>query len=621
MSQSKFTLTMAVVAGLAVATSCGSHGIDQCASGDLDCFLAHLSVTQGSAPVPLRTIDSSLLSKPVTPTPAAPFLWAVGHGAPTASPPTTGVAGWDGSQWTQYPNVAPSSRLDAVWTFATDDAWAGGYKNALAHWNGTAWSLVSTGGALAGGGFDSIIDLWGTAQSNLWAVTASGSVAHYTGTWSAFTPLTTGGGTLAAIWGPGPSDVWTVGSGGTAFHYDGTAWSPATLPTGGLALSAIWGAAANDVWAAASGGSSNSGLLVHWNGTAWSKDIAASNAVAGIYNGLFLWGSGPHDIWESGYNIGGSILAHYDGTSWTVQPPFVIGTNYLLQGGSLWGRSKNDAWMVGYDFRHWDGTAWTKIAGPGSSYSSVRGVVLPSGGGAGTPPSITNQPPPMTFAGPAQVATTVGWSDSNGCQPAFCFRLCGAPLQCSASARCSGIVADGRLAGSTILTLGYTAEPAAGSVNFTLEIAPVSSRNCADPIALLAGGTPGALVGGSAGIVQTVAPPTSSTGGSIVGVWKASGTTTQGTATTVATTTYTFNSDGSDAYNSTTRTTYSDGTPSASSSCAATGTYTTTGSSITIVTPSPPASCGVITSPYTTTWNVSGNTLTFGGDSGTYLKQ
>jgi hypothetical protein len=91
----------------------------------------------------------------------------------------------------------------------------------------------------------------------------------------------------------------------------------------------------------------------------------------------------------------------------------------------------------------------------------------------------------------------------------------------------------------------------------------------------------------------------------LVGTWTYSGTTTSGAATTTATTTWTFNSDGSDSYSATTDTTYSDGTPSGSTSCTFSGTYALSGVNVlTITTTSYSELCGTVLSPYVTDYTI-----------------
>lgn len=489
-----------IALGLLSALACGSHpqGGANCASSDLDCILSNLTVQQGGAAVPLQTIEASRLSPPGAPA-APPFLWAVGGSSP--------IAGWNGTGWIGYPNPAASVGLRAVWAFAANDAWAAGDSDTILHWNGTAWSVVTLPAGSGVDAADTIVGLWGDSSSDLWAVTRTGKSTHFTGTWSPFVAFATSPAVLMAVWGFGANDVWAVGSpnangGGVAFHYNGTAWTQSAIWSAAPDNSvpnAVWGASSHEVWVAASSGSSNSEAIYQWNGSGWAKDAASSPIAGGPYGQLSLAGTGPDDVWESGYNIAGGILAHNDGTGWTVQPSF----GGLLQGGALWAAARNDVWMVGSDFRRWDGTAWMKVAGPAGTYTALRGATPGSAGGT-APPSITNQPPPLTFTGTSSVNETLAWSDPSGCQPSFCFSVCNAALKCSTSARCSRSVHDGLLAGSTILTLGYTAVPADGAANLSLDVVPLSSANCQDPIALLVSGSPGALIGAPVTISETL---------------------------------------------------------------------------------------------------------------------
>lgn len=133
--------------GLAFCSACGSHPQGgSCASTDMDCFLSSLTVQQGGAPVALRSVDASRMSSSAGP----PSLWALGSSTSVAL--TTGavshpswIAGWNGN-WAIYSNRAPSTPLNAVWAFATNDAGAAGAKDTVLHWDGTPWSVVTLGG-------------------------------------------------------------------------------------------------------------------------------------------------------------------------------------------------------------------------------------------------------------------------------------------------------------------------------------------------------------------------------------------------------------------------------------------------------------------------------------------
>ncbi len=94
-----------------------------------------------------------------------------------------------------------------------------GHAGTILHWNGSAWSSVSSG---------TTVELHG-------------------------------------IWGSGANDVWVVGHAGTVLHWNGSAWSGVTSGTT-ADLSSTWGSRANDVWAVGSPTE-----ILHWNGTAWSS--------------------------------------------------------------------------------------------------------------------------------------------------------------------------------------------------------------------------------------------------------------------------------------------------------------------------------------------------------------
>ncbi len=637
-ARGRFTATLmtlrrvTLAAGIASSLACSSQPQSNraCAAADLDCVLSNLTVQQDAGALALQTIERAKLS----PTAVPPALWAVGVANDAGL-----IAGWNGLSWTAYPDPAPASALSAIWTNSASDAWAGGSSDVLLHWNGTTWAVATPSGIPDGGAGDSIVGIWGDSPSDLWAVTALGQVAHFSGSWSAFSQLAPSG-TLSALWGASGHDIWAVGSTAeflgtaTAYHYDGGSWSPVNIggsdagPIGGFAD--IWGASASDIWAVTgegcygSGNISASTSLFHWNGAAWSKNLSASQIAQSLcdYSTMSLAGTGADDVWLAGYNIGGSLLAHDDGNGWALQPTFTT----LLQGGRLFAAGKNDLWMAGQDLRHWDGSSWKTVQGPTGTYLAIGGIS--SGGPTKGPPAITNQPDPVHLTSTSSVVNeAIQWSDPSGCQPAFCFSVCSADQRCSSSARCSHAIRDGLLVGQAIFQLGCRYGVADGPADYTLEVTPVSSADCQDPLALLASNASGALVGGASAIAETI--PASGAGGgsggggggSPVGSWKAAGTSTSGADTTTFVITYTFNADGSESYSDSVHDVYTDGTPSASGHCTAAGNYTTSGNSITITTPNPPPECGGIISPYTTTFAIVGNTLNFGGDSHDYIKQ
>src|SRR5438445_422536 len=70
----------------------------------------------------------------------------------------------------------------------------------------------------------------GSASTAVWAVGEGGAILHWDGTaWSSVSSGTTSD--VFAVWGSASTDVWTVGYGGTILHWDGTAWSSVSSGT------------------------------------------------------------------------------------------------------------------------------------------------------------------------------------------------------------------------------------------------------------------------------------------------------------------------------------------------------------------------------------------------------
>lgn len=161
-----------------------------------------------------------------------------------------------------------------------------------------------------------------------------------------------------AVSGTSESDIYAVGRDGKLAHYDGTAWS--LHPSGtGTHLSAVWAAPGRTVIA-------SKGSIREWsndasvamNGTIPSKDI------------VDMWGAGPDDIYAVGES---GLLLHYDGSQWSKVEAAV--STWLT---GVWGRSPNDVFVVGWStpfdaptryyaatILHFDGNVWTRMPDEG----------------------------------------------------------------------------------------------------------------------------------------------------------------------------------------------------------------------------------------------------------------
>lgn len=164
------------------------------------------------------------------------------------------------------------------------------------------------------------LSVWGTSSRDVYvvggdALDGSGPYAlHYDGQrWSR---LNTGlrDGTLWWVHGVAANAVFMVGTGGTVLRFDPTANRAERMTTPGNAtLFGAWGPSANDVWAVGGDVNANTGVLWHFDGTAWAN-VALPAGVAAQAILYKVWGTAANDVWVVGAN--GTTL-HYDGTAWT----------------------------------------------------------------------------------------------------------------------------------------------------------------------------------------------------------------------------------------------------------------------------------------------------------------
>ncbi|MFO0648072.1 MAG: hypothetical protein U0326_17670 [Polyangiales bacterium] len=164
------------------------------------------------------------------------------------------------------------------------------------------------------------LSVWGTSAQNVYvvggdALDGSGPYAlHFDGQrWSR---LNTGlrDGTLWWVHGVAPNAVFMAGTGGTVLRYDPTTNRAERMTTPGNAtLFGVWGASANDVWAVGGDVNASTGVLWHYNGTAWTNETIPSG-LGGQVILYKVWGTAANDAWVVGSN--GTTL-HYNGSAWS----------------------------------------------------------------------------------------------------------------------------------------------------------------------------------------------------------------------------------------------------------------------------------------------------------------
>ena len=260
--------------------------------------------------------------------------------------------------------------LSGVVALDAGDVWAvGGYGHAeksfgsdhslFMHWGGRRWRQVRGPAVRVGGapprsrlGYFFAVD--GSAPNDLWALAFDGNVP--------------------------PTDTRDFRH--VVVHWNGSSWHEVRVPRKAAILHDVAAVSRRDVWAV---GNADGPLIEHWDGARWSvtpsqNDGTVLRAVAA---------DKPSDGWAVGqsnrrHSIR-TLVEHWDGSRWQEVPspsPDASGTNILFDVSTL---SPSDAWAVGVSYpkngastsspllEHWDGTAWSAVAGI-SSRGSLSAV-------------------------------------------------------------------------------------------------------------------------------------------------------------------------------------------------------------------------------------------------------
>jgi len=314
---------------------------------------------------------------------AAKNCWAVGnykqHGIPLDQ-----ALHWNGRNWSRAATPTPGGTLSGdfnvlfdVSCTSPDSCWAAGeygfvtvdyevIQNQALHWNGTAWSVVTTPdpGGTASDGDSALSAIRCASAHNCWAVGSYGAIA------------------------PGSALFNEM------LHWNGRKWSQAGVPDpGGTAsgdfseLEAISCTSAASCWAAGSDGYDGSSALtsnqaLHWNGHKWSAVAAPEPDGTGAFASNILTGvncSSPDNCWAVGYVGNLDLVApilnealHWNGTHWSVASVPDPGGHADDDHSFLYGvrcTSRTSCWAVGQarpatgTFRsqlmHWNGAKWS----------------------------------------------------------------------------------------------------------------------------------------------------------------------------------------------------------------------------------------------------------------------
>lgn len=223
----------------------------------------------------------------------------------------------------------------AIWGVDDDQVWMTAGSDIL-YWNGSEWRSEFRG---AGPAF---YGLHGTTAENLWAVGASGQIAHRSNTgWTVLpSPVSEN---LTDVWAASANAVFAVGRSGTVLFYDGSSWREHDLGT--RDLYAVWAASATSAVAGGRGG-----VIYRWDGSTWLEE-----SISGAPDVHDIAASSPRDIWVVTRNSATSRGFHWDGVAWTDWRQALPGGQsvWLAASDNVHIADNNSVW-------HWNGTQWDR---------------------------------------------------------------------------------------------------------------------------------------------------------------------------------------------------------------------------------------------------------------------
>lgn len=143
-------------------------------------------------------------------------------------------------------------------------------------------------------------------------------------------------------------------------------WEEVKVP-GVTGLAAIWGADAKNIFMVGRSTNAAGGMiqLMRYDGTAFK-----SWPISSTITFTAIWGSGPKDVYAVGKK---GVVYHFNGTWWTrIAGPGDLGDKDL---NAIWGRGPKEIWGVGDGIFRFDGKKWeTHLGGSTPQYQGVWGI-------------------------------------------------------------------------------------------------------------------------------------------------------------------------------------------------------------------------------------------------------
>ena len=280
---------------------------------------------------------------------------------------------WDGARWRQVLVPVGAGTLASVFIVSQNDVWAVGTRNTaggaatVLHWDGVSWVQLPP---------PATQDLFGVFMmpggTDGWLVgsfAGGTNVLRWSGMWPtgalSAAPALGGPDVLRSVYLLSSTHGWIVGSltvGGAAdpriYRWDGAGWLGVASPPGSGDLLSVYSVSLTDAWAVG-----ETDTIIRWNGASWNGPMVAPTVGAVDYRSIRMVSA--TDGWIAGTlnpTSNEGLLLRWDGTAWSIIRSYVtldLNNMFLLPGGAE-GAAVGDAETI----IHWSGSTWFAQTSP-----------------------------------------------------------------------------------------------------------------------------------------------------------------------------------------------------------------------------------------------------------------
>ncbi len=318
-----------------------------------------------------------MVSMPGRLTQLVPFAdgTAVGIGNSTNDPRIQVLRYYDGLDWSEQslPGEFDGFVFGAAGSTPNGEAWFAGTRSVSVYeidvvfmrvYAGTIDSVDTMRTAI---GYGAPVDISATSSSDVWVLSSRGDVFHYNGSsWTVTdVPPVFVDQRLESkgIYAITPDNVWIAGYGsigknadhGYVQHWNGNSWQVISTPYQDNLYSSFFrdidGSGANDIWIVGENSYPQEAILLHWNGSSWTKKPGQSSNVSMSR----VMAMEPDNAWAAPITIKGNGMSYWNGSSWNLASELVFPANAIVSVRDVEKADICDAWVVGDYF---DGTAY-----------------------------------------------------------------------------------------------------------------------------------------------------------------------------------------------------------------------------------------------------------------------